>query len=368
MHIKLKAKELLDPLQTVIGVVEKRQTLPILSHVLIQVISDQLVLTTTDMEIEIKASHRINKQEEDVSFTVYAKDLIDIIRRLDEKTTIEFIIEESKIYIKANSNSFELNTFNHQDFPSLPKIENSDIVNINRQALKELIENTSFSMGNQDIRAYLNGLYFEVDNTGIVIVATDGHRLAIGEITQQNKLNNKKTVILPRKAVLELTKILNKNEKNEVSLHLSDNYFYLVSDNTTIISRLIDGNFPNYAQVIPTDLENTVTIDRTDFLDSLQQASIFVEERTKGVRLLFKDSHLHIFSHSERGTAKTQIETAGLDKEIEIAFNIHYLIPILEKISEKRISMVVPGGDNQSCMLIGVGNETYQYVVMPMKI
>ena len=368
MHIKLKVKEILEPLQTVIGVVEKKQTLPILSHVLIQISEDQLTLTTTDMEIEIKAAQKIKKQDVVGSFTVYAKDLIDIIRKLSEKTVVEFVIEESKVYIKADKNSFELNTFNHKDFPALPKVENSDVVTIKRVVLKELIENTSFSMGNQDIRAYLNGLYFEADNENIAVVATDGHRLAIGEINQNNQLKNKQKVILPRKAVLELIKILNKNEHSEVNIHLSDNYFYLVSDNTTIISRLIDGNFPNYSQVLPTDFENTATINRDDFLASLQQASIFVEERTKGVKLLFKDSQLHIFSHSERGTAKTQISTKGLDKEVEVAFNIHYLISILEKIDARNITMVIPGGDNQSCLINGVDDNIYQYVVMPMRI
>ena len=223
-------------------------------------------------------------------------------------------------------------------------------------------------MGNQDIRAYLNGLYFEVDQDNIIVVATDGHRLSIGEIKQSNNLDKKKTVILPRKAVLELTKLLNKNEHNEVDIHLSENFFYLVSDNTTIISRLIDGNFPNYAQVIPTDHENTIVIDRQDFLNSLQQASIFVEERTKGVKLVFKDSQLNIFSHSERGQAKTKISIKNFDKEIEIAFNIHYLISILEKLTTEEINMVVPGGENQSCLLSSIGDETYQYVVMPMRI
>lgn len=367
MNTQLTVKELLEPLQTVIGVVEKKQTLPILSHVLIQLKNNILTLTTTDMEIEIRASQNV-KTQEDISFTVYAKDLIDIIRKLSEDTLIEFIIEESKIYIKTNNNSFELNTFNHQDFPSLPKIENSDVIQVKREQLKELIENTSFSMGNQDIRAYLNGLYFEVDQNSITVVATDGHRLSIGEVKQNNNLTNKKTVILPRKAVLELTKLLNKNDHNEVDIHLSEHYFYLNSDSTTIISRLIDGNFPNYSQVIPTDFENTIIIDRIEFLTALQQASIFVEERTKGVKLVFKNQQLSIFSHSERGQAKTQITIKNFDKEIEIAFNIHYLISILEKLSSDEINMVVPGGDNQSCMLSNIDNETFQYVVMPMRI
>ncbi|WP_428086767.1 DNA polymerase III subunit beta [Candidatus Thioglobus sp.] len=367
MNTQLTVKELLDPLQTVIGVVEKKQTLPILSHVLIQLKNNQLTLTTTDMEIEIRASQAVKTQEE-ISFTVYAKDLIDIIRKLPETTIVEFIIEAAKIYIKANKNSFELNTFNHQDFPSLPKIENSEVIKINRKQLREIIENTSFSMGNQDIRAYLNGLYFEVNQNSITIVATDGHRLSIGEVKQDNNLTDKKTVILPRKAVLELSKILNKNEHNEVEIHLSDNYFYLASNDITLISRLIDGNFPNYSQVLPTDFENTILIDRLEFLNSLQQASIFVEERTKGVKLVFKNSQLNIFTHSERGQAKTQISTKNFSKEIEIAFNIHYLISILEKLTTDEINMVVPGGENQSCMLSSPNDETYQYVVMPMRI
>jgi len=367
MNTELSVEELLDPLQTVIGVVEKRQTLPILSHVLLQLKSQTLTLTTTDMELEISASSTI-KSSEEVLFTIYAKDLIDIVRRLPEKTKLQFIIEEKKIYLSANNNTFELNTFNHLDFPTLPKTDNSTVVTVKQEDLKSAIENTSFSMGSQDIRAYLNGLYFELNKDSLTVVATDGHRLSIGEIKQTNKLDEKKKVILPRKAVLELSKLLTKSTQTDVEIHLSDNYFSLYDTNTKIISRLIDGNFPNYKQVIPTDLSNTIIINRTDFLSSLQQASIFVEERTKGVKLVFRDNTLNIFSHSERGQAKTQIEVKNQDKELEIAFNIHYLISILEKITSEEINMVVPGGENQSCLLSDIGDDSYQYIVMPMRI
>jgi DNA polymerase-3 subunit beta len=186
MNIQLTAGELFKPLQAVIGVVEGKQTLPILSHVLIQLKDGELTLTTTDMEIELRSSQKVQAQEE-VSFTIYAKDLVDIIRKLNEDIIIEFIIEASKVYIKINKNSFELNTFNTEEFPSLPKITDSEVIKINRIALKELIKRTSFSMGNQDIRAYLNGLYFEVDQDSVIVVATDGHRLSIGE---SSKLKN----------------------------------------------------------------------------------------------------------------------------------------------------------------------------------
>ena len=299
MNTELSVEELIEPLQTVIGVVEKKQSLPILSHVLIQLKDQTLTLTTTDMELEINASSKI-KNTEEVSFTLYAKDLIDIVRKLPEKTLIKFKVEEKKIYLNANNNTFELNTFNHLDFPTLPKTQETNIIKIKQNDLKELIENTSFSMGNQDIRAYLNGLFFELNNDTLTVVATDGHRLSIGEIKQNNKLDEKKTVILPRKAVIELTKLLNKSTQKTAEIHLSDNYFSLIDSNTKIISRLIDGNFPNYKQVIPTDFTNTVVINRLDFLSSLQQASIFVEERTKGVKLVFRDDKLSIYSHNKQ--------------------------------------------------------------------
>ena len=366
MNTELSVEELIDPLQTVIGVVEKKQSLPILSHVLIQLKDQVLTLTTTDMELEISASSKI-KSTEEVNFTIYAKDLIDIARKLPEKTQIKFKIEEKKIYLNANNNTFELNTFNHLDFPALPKTQDTSVIKIKQDDLKSLIENTSFSMGNQDIRAYLNGLFFEINNDSLTVVATDGHRLSIGEIKQDNKLDEKKTVILPRKAVIELTKLLNKSTQKMAEIHLSDNYFSLFDSNTKIISRLIDGNFPNYKQVMPTDFTNTVVINRTDFLSSLQQASIFVEERTKGVKLVFRDDKLSIFSHSERGRAETQIAIKDQEKELEIAFNIHYLISVLEKLTADEINMVIPGGENKSCLLSYIGDASYHYIVMLMR-
>ena len=294
MNTELSVEELIEPLQTVIGVVEKKQTLPILSHVLIQLRENKLTLTTTDMELEISASNKI-KSDVEVTFTIYAKDLIDIVRKLPEKTQIKFKIEENKVYLNANKNTFELNTFSHLDFPALPKTQNSSIIKIKQDTLKELIENTSFSMGNQDIRAYLNGLFFELNKDSLTVVATDGHRLSIGEVSQESSLEEKKTVILPRKAVLELTKLLNKSTQNIAEIHLSDNYFSLIDSSTKIISRLIDGNFPNYKQVMPTDFSNTIVIDREDFLSSLQQASIFVDERTKASSLFLEKTSLVFF-------------------------------------------------------------------------
>lgn len=367
MNIQLTVKEILEPLQTVIGVVENRVTLPILAHVLIKLKKGKLTLTTTNMEIELITSIKIQSQETS-EFTIYAKDLIDIIRKSTPETIIQFTIEQFKIYIEINNNSFELNTFNTQDFPLLPKITDNQIIKINRLVLDDMIKKTSFSMANQDIRPYLNGLFFEIDKNTITVVATDGHRLSIGKTNQKNDLSSKKTVILPRKTVIQLSKLLVHDDNPEIEIHLSDNYFYLATGNTTITSRLIDGNFPNYEQVIPTNNENIITIDRQNFLNSLQKTSIFVEERTKGVKLAFKDNKVNIFTHSERGQAKAQINVENFNKEMEIAFNIHYLINILETLTTDKINIILPNNENKSFLLNNTNNDNYQYIVMPMKV
>ncbi len=223
-------------------------------------------------------------------------------------------------------------------------------------------------MANQDIRAYLNGLYIEVNKNNIIVVATDGHRLSIGKIKQNNNLTDQKTVILPRKAVSELNKILEKDDNLNIDIHLSKNYFHLKTNNTILISRLIDGNFPNYEQVIPTNYENTVIVNRQDFLNNLQQVSIFVDERTKGVKLTFKNNQINIFSHSERGQAKAKIKIKNFNKEIDIAFNINYLISVLEILTTDVINIILPSKNSKSCLLNNINNKDYQYVIMPMKI
>jgi len=368
MKIKLKIEEILNTLQAVIGVVEKKQTLPILSHVLINLNNKILTLTTTDMELEISASKTISNDNENIKFTVYAKDLIDIVKKLPEKTEIELQIEDEYIYIKTNNNTFKLNTFKSKDFPLLPKTQNNKSILIDQNKLINLIEKTSFSMGNQHIRNYLNGLYLEIDKKNITFVSTDGHRLSIGSLEQKNDINEKISVIIPRKAIIEIIKILDKNENKKITIEISENYFLLKNNNKKLITRLIDGKFPDYKNVIPQEFNESIIINKDDFLSNLQQASIFVEERKKCVKLIFKEEKLNIFSNSERGQAKTQINIKNQKIETKIAFNIHYLISILEKIETKEILMFLPSDNKQSCVITASENKNYQYIVMPMSL
>ena len=364
MNLELTIEELLEPLRSVISVIEKKQTLPILSHVLIEIKNKKLNLITTNTEIEIKR-YLPTTITKDITFTIYAKSLIDIISSHEATTIINFNIEKSKIIISIKNSIFNLNTLDSINFPYLPIIKD-DNIKIKSLILKELIQNTSFSMGNKDIRPHLNGLYFKISKNYIIAVATDGHRLAIGEIKQTNNLKNEKIMILPKKSVFELSKLLEKNKSEDINIQITDNYFHLSNNDTAITSRLIDSSkFPDYNKVIPYDHENIIIINKNDFLNSLEQASIFVNERNV-VNLVFKDSQLYIFTSSEKGGSEIKIAIKKFNKEIKISFNINYLIIILRKIQETQIKMILSYDNSTSCLITGIKDKIYKYILMPI--
>lgn len=369
MNIQLLAKEINIPLQTVIGVVEKKQTLPILAHVLFTLENNQLTISATDMEIEIESKIQVETNET-AKFTVYAKTLIDIVRNLENETKISITINEEKINLKINKSKFLLNSLDSKQFPKLPEITNTNSILINKNELKNLIEKVSFSMGNQDIRSYLNGILIKINKEKINIVATDGHRLAIGIKKQENKLIEEISIILPKKTVAELQKILN-NEicGEEVNLSISENYIIInVNDEIILKSRLIDSKFPDYEKIIPTELENIIKINREQLLSCLQQAVIFVNEKTKAVNLLFKNNNLEIKTTSERGNADINLTTnTDITNELSINFNIDYIITVISKLSTDEIHLIMPN-NNSSALFSNNDNLNFKYIIMPLKV
>jgi DNA polymerase-3 subunit beta len=369
MKILLSAKEINTPLQTVIGVVEKKQTLPILAHVLFSLKDNTLTISATDMEIEIKAISQIQCSEE-IEFTIYAKTLIDIVRNLDETTEIEITINENKIDLKINKSKFSLNSLESKQFPKLPEITDTNSININKKHLKTLVDKVSFSMGSQDIRSYLNGILLKIDNENITIVATDGHRLAIGTREQANDLLEESSIILPKKTVTELQRILN-NELcgEEVNLMISETYIVINVNNEIILkSRLIDSQFPDYNKIIPEDLSNVIKINRDSFLSCLHQAAIFVNEKTKAVNLIFKNNNLEINTNSERGKADVNLTiNTNVEEELNINFNIDYIITVINKLSTNEIHFIMPK-DNASSLFSNDDNLNFKYIIMPLKV
>lgn len=368
MKINLSTKELLTTLQKVISIVEKKHSLPILSHVLITTNDNKLTLTTTDSEIQIQAQIQI-KSPETSDFTLYAKNLIDIIKNIQLEENISFDISSEKIIIKINKNKFKLNTFNHSDFPLLQKIKKYQTITVNIEKLKDLIDKTSFTIGNQDIRAYLNGLYFEANETELTIVATDGHRLSIGSIEQLNNQIEPKTIILPKKAVNEITKLLsNQTTEKNIDINISDNYLQISLNDISINSQLINSKFPDYNKAIPTNIDNKITINKDDLINNLKSVLPLIDDRKRSVKLEFKDNDINIYAQSEKGYAEAKLTVENNNNNLEVVFNINYLIAVLEKLTTTNINIAIPNNINQSYLFTNNNNSNYQYIIMPMKI
>ncbi|SFV68379.1 DNA polymerase III beta subunit [hydrothermal vent metagenome] len=369
MKIQLSIEEIKNPLQNIIGVVEKKQTLPILSHILFQFKNKNLTLSATDMEIEIKTITSVSTDVE-TSFTIYAKTLIDIIKNLSNETIINLETSEKNISLKIEKNIFNLNSLTPKDFPVLPEITNKWNVDLNKKELKFLLDKISFSMGNQDIRSYLNGILLKIDNNKITLVATDGHRLAIGFKNQTNDIGEDRSIIIPRKTISELLKILNNDTgDNNVNLTISENYIIVNANNEIILkSRLIDSSFPDYQQVVPTELNNPIIINRNEFLTCLHQAAVFIDERTKSVKLIFEQNTLKIQTKSENGRADIELTTqTTLDDILEVGFNINYLIQSLEKLDSDNVKFIMPNKDS-SCLIVNEDDVSIKYIIMPLKL
>ncbi len=367
MNIKLSTKELLPSLQKVITVVEKKHNLPILSHVLIAIKNNQLKLTTTDSEIQIQTTNKIQEDKE-VIFTLDAKNLIDIIKNLAEDTKINFELKNDKIKIKFLKNKFTLNTFNNQNFPLLQTIKEYETITVGKDELKNLIDKTSFTISTQDIRVYLNGLYFEASKTSLTLVSTDGHRLSLGTINQLNKNIDKKTAILPKKTVSGILKLLSQDKKQtNIDINISNNYFNISFNNTTITSQLINGNFPDYKKVIPIN-NNKILVNKNLLITKLKDVIPLVDEKKKSVKLNFTNDTIYIEVISEKGKAKTELAINKQNNNIEVVFNINYLIGVLEKLTTENVIINAPDSNYKSYLFTNENNDNYQCVVMPMKI
>ncbi len=367
-EIQLLTKELLPALQDVVGVVERKHNIPILSHVLIQLNKQILTLTTTNSEIQIQVNTPV-RIKESLSFTLYAKSLIDIIKNLDEDTAINFKIANTKINININNNKFQLNSFNHQDFPLLNQQSEVKSVQIDALALKNLLEKVSFTIANQDIRAYLNGLYIEALSKELTLVSTDGYRLSIGTIAQHNNEIEKETAIIPKKTVLEISKFLQKvTKKEQIEIQLNKNYLQIQFQNKLLISQLINSKYPNYRQVIPQKSKKIIKINRLDFLQALRNINPLVEETSKTIQIKLENSNFDISIKSERGNANSNLKVKTQIIDLTVNFNINYLISALEKLETEQIDMQLPDENNESYLFTNQGKSNYQFIIMPIKI
>jgi len=366
--IKIQRDAILKPLQAVTGIVEKRHTLPILSNVLLRYQNDQLEMLATDLEIQI-ATHAEAKQKaaEDQSLTVSARKLQDILRSLPEDTEVGFDIQGSRLQVRAGRSRFNLQTLPANDYPLLAQPGGMVAkTTVAQHTLKELLLMVQFAMAQQDIRYYLNGMLLVIDGETLRVVATDGHRLSYASGTI-GAVQEKAEVILPRKAVLELSRLLETSEEPvDVEVYAGQVKFRF--GRIELITKVIDGKFPDYTRVIPTNYEKHIVLKRVALLQSLQRAAILSNEKFRGVRWVLTRDALNIScTNNEQEEAQEELEVNYSGDALDVGFNITYLLDLLNNIQCEEV--VCGFGDANSSMLMTVADKPeYRYVVMPMRI
>ena len=366
MKINLQKEDLLIPLQKIIGAVEKRQTMPTLSNVLIKAEKDHLTLTATDLEIELITT--VNLMVDEIgSTTIPARKLLDICKALPNEANLSITVKGDKATIQSGRSRFSLITLPAADFPALDTINPISEFEIPQNTLRELIEKTSFAMAQQDVRYYLNGLMLEI-STGILrAVATDGHRLAYCEKKTDCELADSKQVILPRKGVIELLRLLENNE-DSVKIVTASNHLQVIFNDIRFTSKLIDGRFPDYNRVIPQDGLCVMTADRDLLRQALVRTSILSNEKYRGIRLILKDNTVELKAQNpdqEEADVETEVNYKG--DEIEIGFNVNYMLDVLN-VSQSTMVQARFKDSNSSCLLSFPDQEDCKYVIMPMRL
>lgn len=367
MFIKqIDRNKLLKPLQAVVGIVERKQPLPILSNVLIKKNKTGMTFITTDLEIQIEAQIEAGLDEAESSITISAKKLQEILRALPDDSIVSLDDQENRLVVKANKSRFSLQTLPAQDFPILTEqLAGAVKIEIEQCILLRLLSSVQYAMAQQDIRYYLNGVLLVVEDLTIKLIATDGHRLAF--ISEELNENHKKQeIILSRKTVNELLKLLT-DTKDKVQLELAEKQVRISLGDVVLTSKVIDGKFPDYNRVIPNHT-NCLTLDRLTVLQALQRVAILSNEKFRGVRLLLTEKNLRVISsNSEQEEAQEEIETSYSGAPLDIGFNVNYLLDGINNIETKEITLSF--GDQNSSLLITIPEKTnYKYVVMPMRI
>ncbi|MDE2117403.1 MAG: DNA polymerase III subunit beta [Betaproteobacteria bacterium] len=364
---KIEKDVLLKPLQTVIGIVERKQPLPILSNVLIEKTGANLRFVATDLEIQITTQiNNTNQTGADAAITVGAKKLQEILRVLPEGSKVTLDILDSRLQVKVGKSKFSLQTLPAQDFPKvLEQLDQVEKVQVEQGQLKKLFGMVQYAMAQQDIRYYLNGVLLVIDGAYLKLIATDGHRLAFTS-AKLDKEYSKREIILPRKTVSELVKLLVDSEE-KITFDIAEKQVKMTFSDIVLTSKVIDGKFPDYERVVP-NYTNHLTLDRLVILQALQRAAILSNEKFRGVRFVLTEKNLRIISsNSEQEEALEDMETDYHGPALDIGFNVNYLLDGLSNASAQTITFSF--GDPNSSILITVpGNDEFKYVVMPMRI
>jgi DNA polymerase III subunit beta len=365
MKLTAAREEFLAPLQSVIGVVERRQTMPVLANVLLSARENRLSVTGTDLEVELVATSPVGVQQAG-DITVPGRKLLDIFRSLPEKTPVTLSTEGERVSLRGGRSRFTLSSLPAAEFPVIEEINAQQTLSLEQGEFRRLIDKTHFSMAQQDVRYYLNGLLLETDGKSVRAVATDGHRLALCEMELKERVKTAQQVIVPRKGVLELQRIL--GTEGTIELAIGTNHVRAQIGDIRFTSKLIDGRFPEYGRVIPASPPKKVEADREALRAALQRTAILSNEKYRGIRLTARTDLLVIQAHNpEQEEAEDQVEVAYQGDEVEIGFNVNYLLDALGAIESDKVEIGLTDS-NSSCLIHAPGATHTRYVVMPMRL
>ena len=367
MKFTISRDALLKPLNLVAGVVERRQTLPILANVLMVLDGDRLALTGTDLEVELVGRVQLAAAGESGEVTVPARKLVDICKSLPEGSDIQFTAEDSKVTVKSGRSRFTLATLPAREFPNVEDSMGTHQFTVKQGQLKRLIDRTAFAMAQQDVRYYLNGMLWEIKDKLLRVVATDGHRLAMCTLPGKIDASDDTQVILPRKGVLELARLLLQDDA-DIAIVIGSNHIRATTEDFTFTSKLVDGKFPDYQRVLPRSPDKIVLGSRLELRQAFTRAAILSNEKYRGVRLKVTKNSLDIVANNpEQEEAEEAVAVDYQGDALEVGFNVSYLLDVLGVLSGEQVKLSL-SDPNSSALLEESDVGDSLYVVMPMRL
>ena len=367
MHFVILREAFLKPLQLVSGVVERRQTLPVLSNVLLDLKESELSLTGTDLEVELVGRVRVDHAHKPGAVTIPARKLLDICKSLSDDAVIELSLIDNKVTLKSGRSKFTLTTLPASEFPGVDEEPDTFSITMAQRKLRELLDSTSFAMAQQDVRYYLNGMLFEVAGDYLRVVATDGHRLAMETLNMINPIIEPQQLILPRKGIMEMARLLT-DDSGEISLTFGQNHIRARVPAFTFTSKLVDGKFPDYNRVLPKGGNKVLVGNCQELRQAFARASILSNEKYRGVRVFLSNGELKILANNpEQEEAEEIVSVEYEGDSLEIGFNVSYLIDVLSTLSSKRARITL-SDPNSSALIEAEEGSDALYVVMPMRL
>ena len=367
MQFQISRDALLKPLSLISGVVERRQTLPVLANVLLVLKDKELCLTGTDLEVELIGKTEVDQAYQSGEVTMPARKLLDIFKSLGEGAMVDVALAENKLMIKSGRSRFTLATLAASEFPGVEEEPDTFSLSVGQAELRKLLDNTSFAMAQQDVRYYLNGMLFEVGKSYLRLVSTDGHRLAMETVNLSNELVETQQQILPRKGVVELSRLLS-DEGGEIILTFGQNHIRAEVPEFTFTSKLVDGKFPDYNRVLPKGGNKSVIGDCQELRQAFVRASILSNEKYRGVRVMLREGEMTILANNpdqEEAEEVVAVEYSG--EPIEMGFNVSYLIDVLSTLRSKKVRITLSDPGSSALLEAEKGGDAL-YVVMPMRL